>query len=265
MNAVLVPYVSTLTSLLPGARSCHRIRIVHAERDEAGPVTLFVLDRMPVCAQNTRRNEKRFRVSGETISMPAREDEIALTFLALSIRFGFRRTAVEDVARALRISKKTIYESFSSKEELLEYALELGALQQRRRVESLLTATTALGRALQVTRIALSDARAGFAQNPGVELVEPPEIQARVNDRVYGPMVRDLLKQGVTAGEFEVADIDLTSRFVQAIGMEAVRQIHDDPESHPEEATVEAVRRLIVGESPAPAPAKKTKKAKKKG
>ena len=80
-------------------------------------------------------------------------------------------------------------------------------------------------------------------------------------------MVRDLLEQGVAAGEFEVADIDLTSRFVQAIGMEAVRQIHDDPASHPEEATVQAIRRLITGESAAPrraAPAKKSKKKAKK-
>ena len=88
-----------------------------------------------------------------------------------------------------------------------------------------------------------------------MELVEPPEIQTRVNDRVYGPMIRDLLEQGVAAGEFQVADVDMTSRFVQAIGMEAVRQIHDDPESHPEEATVEAIRRLITGESAASAPA----------
>jgi AcrR family transcriptional regulator len=197
--------------------------------------------------------------------MPATKDEIALTFMGLAVRYGFKRTAVEDVARALRISKKTIYEYFPSKEALLEYALELGALQQRRRVESLLTETTALGRALEVTRIALSDARAGFAQNPGVELVEPPEIQTRVNDRVYGPMVRDLLEQGVAAGEFEVADVDLTSRFVQVLGMEAVRQIHDDPASRPEEATILAIRRLITGESTAPPPAEKTKrKAKKK-
>jgi AcrR family transcriptional regulator len=198
--------------------------------------------------------------------MPATKEEIALTFMGLAVRYGFRRTAVEDVARALHISKKTIYEYFPSKEALLEYALELGALQQRTRVESLLTETTALGRALEVTRIALSDAREGFALNPGAELVEPPEVQTRVNDRVYGPMIRDLLAQGVAAGEFEVADIDLTSRFVQALGMEAVRQIHDDLESHPEEATVEAIRRLITGESAAPAPARKTKKkAKKKG
>ena len=197
--------------------------------------------------------------------MPATKDEIALTFMGLAVRYGFRRTAVEDVARALRISKKTIYECFPSKEALLEYALELGALQQRQRVESLLTETTALGRSLEVTRIALSDARAGFAQNPGAELVEPPEIQTRVNDRVYGPMVRDLLAQGVAAGEFQIADVDLTSRFVQAIGMEAVRQIHDDPESQPEEPTVEAIRRLITGETDVIASTKKPKrKARKK-
>ena len=184
--------------------------------------------------------------------MPASKDEIALAFLALAMRHGFRRTAVEDVARTLRISKKTIYESFSSKDGVLEYALELSALQQRRRVESLLTEATALGRALQVTRIALSDARAAFAQNPGLDLVDPG-IQAQVNDRVYGPMVRDLLEQGVAAGEFEVTDPEMTSRFVQAVGMEAVRQIHDDPESRPEEATIEAIRRLIVGGGGAPA------------
>lgn len=201
--------------------------------------------------------------------MPATKDEIALTFMGLAVRYGFKRTAVEDVARALRISKKTIYEYFPSKDAMLEYALELAALQQCRRVESLLTETTALGRSLEITRIALADARAGFAANPGLDLAEPPELQTRVNDRVYGPMIRDLLQQGVAAGEFEVADVGLTSRFVQAIGMEAVRQIHDDPASRPEEATVLAIRRLVTGASIAPAPAaapakKNRKKAKKK-
>lgn len=201
--------------------------------------------------------------------MTASRDQIAQTFLGLALRFGFRRTSVEDVARALRISKKTIYERFASKDEMLEHALELAALEQRRRVESLLTEASALGRALQVTRIALRDARAAFAQNPGIELVDP-DIQAAVNDRVYGPMVRDLLEQGVAAGEFDVADPAQTSRFVQAVGMEAVRQIHDDPGSSPEEATVEAIRRLITGGSAAAAPApaagsgKKPKKKAKK-
>jgi len=204
--------------------------------------------------------------------LPATKDEIALTFMGLAVRYGFRRTAVEDVAKALRISKKTIYEYFPSKEALLDYALELGALEQRRRVESLLTEATALGRALQIVRIALSDARAGFARNPGVELVEPPEIQTQVNDRVYGPMIRDLLEQGIAAGEFVVADVVLTSRFAQAIGMDSLWKNPAAPESHPEEATVQAIRRLITGGSATVAPTsavsaptrKNKKKAKRK-
>jgi AcrR family transcriptional regulator len=184
--------------------------------------------------------------------VPADKDQIALTFMGLAFRYGFRRTSVEDVAKALRISKKTIYEAFPSKDTLLEYALELAALDQRRKVEARLTETTALGRALQVVRMALADARAGFAANPGVELVDP-EMQAGVNDRVYGPMVRDLLEAGVAAGAFRITDVEQTSRFVMAIGMEAVRQIHDDPGSHPEEAAVEAVRRLIAGDAVQPA------------
>lgn len=178
--------------------------------------------------------------------MPANRDEIAAAFLRRALRYGFRRTSVEDVARALRISKKTIYEHFAGKDAMLEYALTLAALEQRRRVEVRLTEATALGRVLQVTRMALGDARAGFAQNPGLELADP-EVQAQVNDRVYGPLVRDLLEQGVAAGEFHVADVDMTSRFVQAVGMEAIRQMHDDPQSRPEEACVEAVRRLVAG------------------
>jgi AcrR family transcriptional regulator len=179
--------------------------------------------------------------------MPATKDEIAATFMELAFRHGYRRTAVEDVARVLRISKKTIYEYFSSKEVLLEYALELGAQGQRLRVESRLTETTPLGRALEVVSIALADARAFFETSPSEEMVEPPEIQAQVNERVYGPMVRELLVQGVAAGEFEVADIDMTTRFVLVVGMESVRLIREDPSSQPEEATLEAMRRLITG------------------
>jgi AcrR family transcriptional regulator len=205
--------------------------------------------------------------------MPASRDEIAATFMSLAFRYGFKRTSVEDVAKALRISKKTIYEAFPSKDAMLEYALEMTALEQRRSVEARLAETSALARALETVRMALADARAGFAASPTVDLVDP-DLQAQVNDRVYGPMVRDLLESGVAAGAFQLADVEMTSRFVMAIGMEAVRQIHDDPASHPEAAAVEAVRRMIVGaDAPAlgagqtatePEPVRKPKKKNKK-
>jgi AcrR family transcriptional regulator len=179
--------------------------------------------------------------------VPATKDEIAARFMELAFRYGYRRTAVEDVARELRISKKTVYEHFSSKDHLLRYALEMGARRQRARVESLLTETTALGRLQQVVGIALVDARRFYESRPHEEMVEPPELQAQVNDQVYGPMVRDLLVEGVAAGEFDVPDPDATAAFTMAMGMEAVRMIRDDPSSRPENALLESVRRIVAG------------------
>jgi len=177
--------------------------------------------------------------------MPATRDEMAVEFRKLALRYGYRRAAVEDVARALRISKKTIYEAFPSKEDLYRCAIDLWATEQRRHVESMLTEITALGRIAQVTSIAFADARRGFEANPYQDSSEPPEILAQVNARVFGPMIRDLLVRGNTSGEFRVEDPDMTAAFVVAIGTEAVRMLGEDPSRHPEEAALDAIRRLV--------------------
>lgn len=179
--------------------------------------------------------------------MPATKDEIAMEFRRLVLRHGYRRAAVEDVARTLRISKKTIYEMFPGKEDLYRYAVQLWATEQRRHVESMLTETSALGRIAQVTSIAFADARRGFESNPYQDATEPPEILAQVNAQVFGPMIRDLLVQGNESGEFHVEDPDMTAAFGVAIGTEAVRMLREDPSSHPEEAALDAIRRLVVG------------------
>ena len=177
--------------------------------------------------------------------MPATKDEIAAKFMELAFRHGYRRTAVEDVARELHISKKTIYEHFAGKQDLLRYALELGARQQRARVESLLTEPTALGLVQQVIGIALADTRRFYESQPHEEMSEPT---AQINELVFAPMVRDLLVQGVESGEFDVPDPDATAAFVVAMGTEAVRMIRDDPSCHPEATLIDAVRRLVARE-----------------
>lgn len=180
--------------------------------------------------------------------MPATRDEIAQKFLELALRFGYRRTAVEDVARELRISKKTIYDHFSSKDDLLRGALELAARQQRASVEARLTEPTALGRVQQVIGIALADARRFYEAQPHQDMGEPPELTAQVNDLVFAPMVRDLLVQGADTGEFTVPDPDATAAFAVAMGTEAVRMIRDDPSCHPEATLLDSVRRLVASE-----------------
>jgi AcrR family transcriptional regulator len=179
------------------------------------------------------------------VVVTATREDIARQFNELAGRFGFRRTAVEDVARALHISKKTIYQHFASKEELLRYAVELGSQEQCRRVEDMLTESTALGRLQQVATIALADARAYFAGSPAAEIAEPADLVATVNTVVFGRLLRELVAEGMAAGEFEIADPDTAVAFLNAIGMEAVRLIHSDQSRHPEAGLLEAMRRLL--------------------
>ena len=178
--------------------------------------------------------------------MPATKDEIAAKFMELAFRHGYRRTAVEDVARELHISKKTIYEHFASKQDLLRYALELGARQQRARVESLLTETTALGRVQQVIGIALADTRRFYESQPHEEMGEPP--RRRSTTWCSRRWSATCWSQGVETGEFDVPDPDATAAFVVAMGTEAVRMIRDDPSCHPEATLIDAVRRLVARE-----------------
>jgi AcrR family transcriptional regulator len=176
--------------------------------------------------------------------MAATKDEIAKKFMSLATRHGYRRTTIEDVVRALRISKKTVYDFFSTKEELLRYSVELAALAQRHRVESMLTEKTAMGRVAQAVTFALADVRRFFEANPHPEL-EPSEVTAQVNNRVFKPMLRDLIAVGTASGEFAVPDIDFSVACCMAIGMEAVRVIREDPSRWPDGAALDAVRRLL--------------------
>jgi len=178
--------------------------------------------------------------------MPASKEEIATKFMALAYRYGFARTTIEDVVGALHISKKTVYDHFANKEELLRYAIELGAAEQRRRVEARVTETGAVARALQVVSLAIADVRALVESNPHPEFVEPNEISEQVNGRVFSAMVRDLISEGVANGEITVPDIDFTTACCMAVGMEAVRLIREDPANRPEPAARDAIGRLLA-------------------
>lgn len=122
--------------------------------------------------------------------------------------------------------------------------MELAALKQRRRVESMLTEKTAMGRVAQAVTFALADVRRFFEANRHPEL-EPSEVTAQVNDRVFRPMLRDLIAVGLATGEFAVPDLDFSVACCMAIGMEAVRVIQEDPSRRPEGAALDAVRRLL--------------------
>lgn len=177
--------------------------------------------------------------------MPATREQVAASFGEFVLRYGYRRASVDDVARALRISKQTIYEYFGSKEGLYRASVELWATRQRRSVEERLTQSSAAGRIAEVVAIAFADARASHGGTPYSDPSEPADIVGEVNAQVFAPMVRDLIEQGNASGELHVTDPETTAAFAVAIGMEAMRMMNQRPAADVEADALDAIRRLI--------------------
>ena len=63
--------------------------------------------------------------------MSALKDQIADSFQKRFNYFGLKKTSVDEVAKELHISKKTIYQNFSTKEEVFYYVVSRVARQYR--------------------------------------------------------------------------------------------------------------------------------------
>jgi len=99
--------------------------------------------------------------------------------------------------------------------------------------------------------LAFADAAAGFAASSrGQAWTQPPELLAHANDHVFAPWIRKTLDEGNDAGEFDVADPDLTTAFCMAIAMEGMRRLAEDIDSDPVDQVTAAILRLVSRTSP---------------
>lgn len=182
--------------------------------------------------------------------MACTKDEMARVFLALADRYGYRRARVEDVAARCRVSKKAIYVVFESKAALYEHALGLWAREQRSAVEARLRAEDPDGQLAEWVGLAFSDAREAAGNSRHPEADGPAELVNEVNERVFAPLLTDLLIRGNREGAWEVAEPALTARFCVAVGVEGIASLLRNPAHDTEVATLDAIRRIVGAAQP---------------
>jgi len=152
------------------------------------------------------------RLSEETVTKTGSGDKRALILdaaLNLFRHYGYRRTSMEDIARAANVAKGTLYIYFKSKDELFE-AL---ARQLARNVEASLNAV--IDRELEPEEkiSALLEAKLGFAycwvlSSP--HAAEILESSARIKEGVFEPVdrlfrsaVAQAIREGTRRGLFD--------------------------------------------------------------
>ena len=182
--------------------------------------------------------------------MPASKDDIADVFWTHVEHYGFAKTSIEEVARELGISKTTVYQYFSGKDDILDYVIRNAAWREVGEIEQEYAALLSYGDRFEklVRERVLQETRDWLDRYQDTRARHQFELGARVFGQVYDILVQRWIAEGAEAGEFQLiaGDVLLTARCVGSILQYAIAQTRADRALDIDDAIVEAVRKLLA-------------------
>jgi len=180
--------------------------------------------------------------------MTETRDRIADSFESHLDRFGFRKTSMEDIAKDLRISKKTIYVHFESKDEIYKYVLERRAERVRSQIADDLAGRSSCWEKIEgLIGVTFSYTRTWWENNRGSELVEKRyQLGEQAFFDAYTKLLSEYVHSGTAGGEFTVEDPEVTSHLVSGLILAGLRMVRDGAREDVERAVVAAAHRLLT-------------------
>jgi len=176
----------------------------------------------------------------------ATKQEIADVFEKHVSRFGYAKTSLDEVARSMHISKKTIYVHFAGKRELYGYIVEQqAALQKAQLKSSVAELPDNRAKVETLVKFVISSARAHIAETTEDEWMQEYEIAADAFTKANGDLIREFVSAGMSAGEFPAGDADLVEKMVAAMVLEYVVMVNSDPGYDRDEELVERIVRFV--------------------
>ncbi|MDO8963647.1 MAG: helix-turn-helix domain-containing protein [Coriobacteriia bacterium] len=162
--------------------------------------------------------------------MSAMRQLIAETFERHVLDHGYARTNLDDIARELKISKKTIYVHFDGKRDIYAHVVALQARRDKVRLGASVAALpTYAAKVDAVVRLILDSARAHITATGEDEWLREYEIAADAFRKANGDLLRELIQGGMDAGEFGAGDASLIERMVAAMIIEYLLLVNADP------------------------------------
>lgn len=179
--------------------------------------------------------------------MTVTREHIADSFERHLEQFGFRKTSVEDIAKDLRISKKTIYVHYESKDDIFKSVIERRAAADKQRIAAELADRASYGAKVEgLIRIVFDFTRDWWRRNRDSEFVQRYQVAEQAFLDAYTDLIRDYVHAGVDNGEFTARDDEVTVRLVSGLVLAGTRMLQEDTEENVEPAVVEAVERLLT-------------------
>lgn len=156
------------------------------------------------------------------------EKEIIKATLPLFLKIGFKNVTMDDVARNMSISKKTIYEHFENKKALIEAAVNTLILNVGHEVEVIQKAAENPIAAIYKVKTMVLQYLRDEENSPQIQLQKYyPEIYQKFKFKEFdllGNHFRSSLQQGIEMNLFR-QDIDID--FISRIYFSGLRNIRD--------------------------------------
>lgn len=148
------------------------------------------------------------------------QQKIVETAQGIFARLGFKKTTMDDIARAVFKAKSSLYHYFKSKEEIFQAVVEKEAQILKEEIEKALSAEESPINKLKAYakfRMRALHRLANFYQAFREEYLESYGFIQKIRqdyDRYEIKTIKDILEEGVKAGIFEIRDLDLTSEAI---------------------------------------------------
>lgn len=174
------------------------------------------------------------------------QQQIAEVFRRRVEDVGYAKATLDDVARAMKISKKTIYVHFAGKRDIYAWIVERQAAEEKRRLTAMLAALpTCRTKVEAALRILLDMGRRHVEETGREEWLEEYEVAADVFRKANGDLLRELVQSGMDGGEFPAGDAGLVERMVTAMVIEYLLAVREDAGYDRDEELLERIFRFI--------------------
>lgn len=180
--------------------------------------------------------------------MPATKEQIADTFMRHVERFGYGKASVEEVAAELGISKRTVYQHFSSKRDIYAFVVDrIGDAEEARLRAALEPEATYRAKMERFLGLVVGGMRAHIAETSKADWMQEFEIAYDAMARAYGAVGVELVARGAAAGEFEFSDGELANGLIGAMVTHYGTLVRDDTSYDADAEIVAAIMRMLGG------------------
>lgn len=162
-------------------------------------------------------------------------------------RYGFKKTSMEDIARALRMGKSSIYYYFKGKEEIFQAVVDKEANLLRVKVKEILESGLPVPEKLRSyvkMRMDLIKQLSNYMEtlkNDDLMNLELTEKFRKKYDDEEITIVKQMLEEGINRNEIKVKDLDLSALAIvtamkgleiplvtSTVGVESLNMVIDD-------------------------------------